>query len=97
MFAFKHKIGGQARYIKDKEAICLMNDQARHIYKKVESESIINKETIKQEIETDRLDNNNNLDGDKVNPYYEIIMNKVEKDNTITLQMKQWSILSNIS
>ena len=29
------KVGGQARHIKDKETICLMNDQARDIYKKV--------------------------------------------------------------
>ena len=28
------EISGQARYIKDKEAVCLMDDQARHVYKK---------------------------------------------------------------
>ena len=47
----------------NKEAICLMNDQARHIYKKVESESIINIDTINQEREADKL-NNNNLEED---------------------------------
>ena len=31
----------------------------------------------------------------KINPYYEIITNKVEKDDAIISQMKQWSILSN--
>ena len=61
------KIDGLSRYNKDRETICLMNGQARHIYEKVESESIINIETIKQEIEADRLDNNNNLGGDEVN------------------------------
>ena len=54
------KIGGLARYIKDREAICVMNDQATNIYKKVESECIVNVDTIKQEIESDKLDNNNN-------------------------------------
>ena len=26
------KIGGHVKYVTDKEAICLTNDQARHIY-----------------------------------------------------------------
>ena len=30
------KIGGQTRNIKDKETNCLMKDQTRYIYKKVE-------------------------------------------------------------
>ena len=42
------KISGQARYINDREAICLMDDQAKHIYKKVETENIVNIDTIKQ-------------------------------------------------
>ena len=43
------KIGGpvNVRYVKDK---CLTEDQARHIYKKVESESIVNVDTIRQDI-----------------------------------------------
>ena len=44
----------QLDILKTEKLICLMNDQARDIYKKVESESIINIETIKQGIETDR-------------------------------------------
>ena len=28
------KIGGQVKYVKDKETICLTKDQVRHIYKK---------------------------------------------------------------
>ena len=51
------KIGGPARYIKDRDAICVMNDPARQIYKVAESENIINVDTIKQEIETDKVDN----------------------------------------
>ena len=30
------KIGGPIEYVKDKEAKCLTEDQARYIYKKVE-------------------------------------------------------------
>ena len=52
---------------------------------------------IKQEIEADILyNNNNNLDEDKVDLYHKIITNKVEKEDIITLQMEQWSILSNV-
>ena len=83
-------IGGPARHIKNKETVCLTNNQASYTYKKVESESIANIETIKQEIEADKLDE------DKVNPYHEIITNKIEKENIVSTQMEQWSILSNI-
>ena len=67
----------------------MKNDQTRHIYKKVESKSIVKVDTFKQEIEADRLDNNNNLEEDEINPYHDIITNKVGKDNTIILQMKE--------
>ena len=46
-----------------------MNDQARHICKVVESENIVNIDTIKQEIEADKLDNNTEED-DETNSYY---------------------------
>ena len=32
----------------------------------------------------------------KINPYHEIIVNKAERDNTILLQMEQWSVLNNV-
>ena len=51
-------------------------------------------DTIKQEIE-DKL-GRNNTDDDEVNQYHEIITNKVDKENIITSQVEQWSILSNI-
>ena len=92
-FSLNTKIGEPVKYIKDKETIPLMDDQARHIFKKVESESIVNIDTIKQEIE-EKIDRN--IHEDKVNPYHEIITNKVEKNNIITLQIEQWSILSNV-
>ena len=87
------KIGGQAINISDEDR-CLMNDQARHIYKKVESRSVINVDTTKQEMDqdVDRIDDTNG----EINPYHEVIINKAEGDNTILLQMEQWSILSNM-
>ena len=72
------KIGGQTRYIKDKAAICLTDNQARHVYKKVESGSIINIDTIKQEIEQD-IDKIDDTSG-KINPYCNIIVNKAEEE-----------------
>ena len=39
-------MGGPVKYVNDKETICLTNDQARHIYKKVESAGIVNVDTI---------------------------------------------------
>ena len=88
------KSGGEDRYIKDKEAICLTKDQANHVYKETESGSIINVDTIKQEIDqdVDKIDNTNG----SINPYCKIIVNKAERDDTIISQMKQWSILSNV-
>ena len=73
----------------------MTNDQARHIYKKIESESTVNVDTIKQEIEEDRLGRNNIEEGE-LNPYNEIITNNIDKENIITSQMEQWSVLSNV-
>ena len=61
------KISGPVGYVKDKESICLTNDQARHIYKKVETEGIGDVNMIKQEIEGDKL-SHNNIDDDEINP-----------------------------
>ena len=77
------------RHIKDKQDNCLIEAQAKYIYKKVEKGSIVNVDAIKQETETDRLDKMDNIN-DKIKPYQEIIANKVEKDDTIKLQMEQW-------
>ena len=88
------KINGQTRYIRDKKVKCLTDGQSRHIYKKVEMESVINIDAIKQEIDQDldKIDDTNS----EINSYCDIIENKAERDNTIISQMEQWSILSNI-
>ena len=45
------------RYIPDKEQRCL-TDQARQVYKKVETDKVINVETMKQEIEDNKMTRN---------------------------------------
>ena len=52
------KIGGSVKYVKDMENICLTTDQVGHIYKKVQQKGVVNVDTIKQEIEEDRLNKN---------------------------------------
>ena len=36
------------------------------------------------------------MDEDEVNPHYEIITNKIQKENIITMQMEKWLKLSNV-
>ena len=38
----------------------------------------------------------NNIGDKEVNPYHEIITNKIDKENIIKSQMELWSILSNV-
>ena len=66
------------------------------VYKKVELGSLINKNSMKKEldvdVELDRMDNN----GGDENPYKELIVNNAGKIESTLTQMEQWSILSNI-
>ena len=45
-------------YIPNREKKCLTEDQVRHIYKKVEMDKPINIETMKQEMEDDKVTRN---------------------------------------
>ena len=56
--------------------------------------SVIDIDTINQEMKQD-LDRLDNASGE-INPYYEIIVNNAERQDTILSQMEQWSILCNI-
>ena len=89
------KISGPVKYVKDKERNCLTEDLARHIFKKVELEDVVNVDTMKQKIKEDKF-SKDNIDDDKINPYQKIIVNNIDKDNIITSQMEQWSILSDV-
>ena len=82
------KICGQARYINDREAICLIKDQANHISKRQETEKIVNIGIIKQEIEIDNIDKMEKTNG-KINPYHKIVINKVERNDMIISQIEQ--------
>ena len=81
-------LGGPVRYVKDRENICLTVNQAKYIYKKVKQESIVDIETIKEEIEEDTLykDNDNEKED---NPYQNIIINEFDRYNITTSQIEQ--------
>ena len=79
----------------------LTEDQARHVYKKVESGNIININTIKQEIEQDQELNKLDDTSRDINPYRELTVNIAEKiDSFITngamVNIKQHSQLHTI-
>ena len=73
-----------------------MPKQTKYIYNKVELGSLINKETIKEEIDSDaelgRVDDDS---GDE-NQYRELIVNNASKMECTSPQMEQWSTLSNV-
>ena len=63
------------RYIPDKEQRCSTEDKVRHIYKKVEVDKVLDVETMKQEIEDDKMTRNrlNEEDTAETNPYQMVI------------------------
>ena len=73
----------------------MTRDQARHIYKKVETGEIINVNTVKHDIEQEKQLNRMEDDSGKVHPYRELVVNNAEKIEMQKSQMEQWSILSN--
>ena len=96
MIPLSTNTGGQVNCSKPKDNQCLTEEQARHIYKKVESGSIINADTLQQEIEQEREFSRIDDTSGHINPYKELIVNSVEKIEPILTQMEQWSLLSNI-
>ena len=76
------------------ENVCLTSYQAWYIYEKVEKDSLVNVQTVKQEIEEDRIANNN--DNEEDNLYQSMILNDLHRINVNvnTSQMEQWSMLS---
>ena len=73
----------------------MTEEQARHVYKKIESSSIINADTLHQEIEQERELNRIDDTSGETNPYKELIVNNAEKIGPLLTLMEQWSILSN--
>ena len=80
---------------KPKTSQYLTQEQARYVYKKKESEGIVNTDMLCQEIEQEgqlnRIDNTNG----ETNPYRKMIVNNAEKIESLMTHMEQWSILSN--
>ena len=77
----------------------MTKDQARHIYKMVETDKIINIETMKHEIEDDNVTRNRlkeEEDDTESNPYQMAILSKTSRDDDKTEQMINWSILSDL-
>ena len=77
----QQNLGMTVQFIKDRENVGLASDHARYIYNKVVTDSVVNVQTIKQEIEEDRLDNNNDIEAE--NPYQNIIINDFDRINVI--------------
>ena len=76
---------------------CLTSKLTKYIYKKVELGSLINKNTMKEEIDSDiKLDRIDNNSGDE-NPYRELIVNNAGKVESTLSQMEQWSTFSNVT
>ena len=78
----------------------MTEDHARHIYKKAEVDKISNVETMKQEIEDNRLTRNRlkEEEEDEIEsiPYQMAILNKASRDDTKIEQMIDWPILSDL-
>ena len=94
------KKGGQVRnkitYIPDREKKCLTEDQAKYIYKMVEQNKLVNLNTVKQEIEDDKMIRNTQEEEEsEINPYQLAISNKKSKEDAKIEQMINWSICSN--
>ena len=98
---FCQKLGGNKRdrgNIRNKsgDRNCLTSKHIEYAYKKVELGSWINKDLIKDEVdscvELDKIDNNS---GDE-NPYRELIVNNASKVENTLSQMEQWSVQSNV-
>ena len=90
------RIGGHDRDSHPMVGQYLTRDQARRIYKKVESRGIINVDMVKHEIEQEKQLSQMDDDSGEVNPYRELVVNNAEKIEMQKTQMEQWSILSNL-
>ena len=90
------KIGGQSRDSHPTVGQYLTRDQARYVYKKVETGGPINTDMVQQEIEQERQLSRMDDDSGEVNPYREFVVNNAEKVEMPKTQMEQWSILSNL-
>ena len=83
------RIGGPSRDSQPTVGQYLTRDQARHIYKKVETGEIINANTVEHEIEQERQLSQMDDDSGEINPYRELVVNNAEKIAMQQTQMEQ--------
>ena len=81
------RIGGQSRDSHPTVGQYLARDQARHIYKKVETGEIINVNMMEHEIEREKQLTQMDDDSGEVNPYRELVANNAEKIEMQKTQM----------
>ena len=82
----REKTGGKISYIQNKEAMCFTERQIDYIYETVEEGNIIN--TKKMTYETVYIQHDN--------PYKKVVLNKVFREEDKSLEMRNWSIFSDI-
>ena len=75
------KIGGEIKYTKNREAICLTKKQANHIYKKVKEGKPVTVNTAPQGLDQ-------GIDREDDNPYKRVILNKYTNKRTKTPKLK---------
>ena len=80
----KEKTGRKVNYIQNKEAMCLTEGQADHIYEVIEKGNMINTKTMT--CETAQIQDDN--------MYKKVVLNKVFKEEDRSPEMKNWSIFS---
>ena len=80
----KYKTGGEVNYIQNKEAMCLTEKQAEHVYKVIEKGDMINTKTMT--CETAQIQDDN--------PYKKVVLNKDYKEEDKSPEMRNWSIFS---
>ena len=73
------RIGGQGRDSYPTVRQYLTREQAKHVYKKVETGQTINVDTMKLELEQEKQLNQMDDDNGEENPYKELIVNNAEK------------------
>ena len=75
------RIDGQSRDSFPTVGQYLTRDQARYVYKKVETGEMINMDMTQQEIEQEKQINRMDDRNGEINPYRELIVNNAEKQN----------------
>ena len=84
------KRGGTSNNLRND--VYLTEDQAKFVYKKVNAGKDINIETIKQEMEKEKLVKTEIANSSDA--YQKAISNEVSKKEKVSAQMEDWSILS---